>query len=114
MFSKMDTVHICVTDLKKSTQWYVEVLEFEQVFDSGKYVVFQIGQGDCTLTVQEGEVRPSSIMPILFSDALEESRLKLVEKDVKVGEIKEDGGVTSFEFWDLDGNGFEACQYITF
>ncbi|MGM0839651.1 MAG: VOC family protein [Bacillota bacterium] len=114
MFSKVDTVHMCVTDLKKTTQWYVEVLEFEQVFDSGKYVVFQIGQGVSTLTVQEGEVRPSSIKPILFSDALEESRLKLVEKDVKVGEIKEDGGVAFFEFWDLDGNGFEACQYITF
>jgi catechol-2,3-dioxygenase len=113
LFSKVDTVHMCVKDVKKSTQWYVEVLEFEQVFDSGKYVVFQIGQGDSTLTVQEGEVRPSSVKPILFSDALEETRLKLVEKDVKVGEIVEDGEVTYFEFWDIDGNGFEACQYIT-
>lgn len=92
MFSKVDTIHMCVKDLKKSTKWYVEVLEFEQVFDSGEYIVFQIGQGDSTLTVQEGVVRLSSVKPILFSDALEETRLKLVEKDVKVGEIKEDGG----------------------
>ena len=113
MFSKVDTVHMCVKDLKKSIQWYLEVLEFERVFDSGEYVVFQIGQGDSTLTIQEGEVLPSSVKPILFSDALEETRLKLVEKDVKVGEIKEDGEVTYFEFWDIDGNGFEACQYIT-
>jgi hypothetical protein len=33
--------------------------------------------------------------------------------EVKIGEIKEDGEVTFFEFWDIDGNGFEACQYIT-
>jgi hypothetical protein len=43
LFSKVDTVHMCEKNLKKSTQWYVEVMEFEQVFDSGKYVVFQIG-----------------------------------------------------------------------
>ncbi|WP_044336721.1 VOC family protein [Rossellomorea aquimaris] len=114
MFSKLDTIHMRVKDLKKSNQWYIEVLEFEQIFDSGNYVVFQIGQGDTTLTIQEGEVRRSSVKPILFSDALEETRLKLVEKEVKVGEIQEDGEVTFFEFWDLDGNGFEACQYITF
>jgi catechol 2,3-dioxygenase-like lactoylglutathione lyase family enzyme len=113
LFSKLDTVHMFVRDLKRSTQWYIEVLEFEQVFDSGNYVVFQIGQGDTTLTIQEGEVSPSSVKPILFSDALEETRLKLVEKEVRVGEIEEDGDVTFFEFWDLDGNGFEACQYIT-
>ncbi|MCA1062951.1 VOC family protein [Rossellomorea sp. AcN35-11] len=114
MFSKVDTVHIIVADLKKSVQWYTEVLEFEQVFDSGQYIVFQIGQASTTLTIQEGKVRPSSIKPILFSDALEETRLKLVEKGVNVGEIEEDGEVSFFEFWDLDGNGFEACQYMNF
>jgi catechol-2,3-dioxygenase len=112
LFSKIDTVHIQVNDLKKAQHWYEEVLELEQIFDSGKYLVFKIGVGESTLTIQEGEVRPSSIKPILFSDALEETRLKLLEKGVKVGDIEVDEDVTYFEFHDLDGNGFEVCQYL--
>ncbi|KPL59916.1 VOC family protein [Rossellomorea vietnamensis] len=112
MFSKIDTVHIQVNDLKKAQHWYEEVLELEQIFDSGKYLVFKIGVGESTLTIQEGKVRPSSITPIFFSDALEETRLKLLEKDVEVGEIEVDEDVTYFKFRDLDGNGFEVCQYI--
>ncbi|OXS62127.1 putative enzyme related to lactoylglutathione lyase [Bacillus sp. V-88] len=112
MFSKIDTVHIQVKNLKKAQHWYGEVLELEQVFDSGKYLVFKIGVGETTLTIQEGEVRSSSVTPILFSDALEETRLKLLEKNVKAGEIEVDEDVTYFEFHDMDGNRFEVCQYI--
>ncbi|MCA1058544.1 VOC family protein [Rossellomorea aquimaris] len=112
MFSKIDTVHILVRDLEKAHHWYEEILELEQVFNSGKYLVFKIGVGESTLTIQAGEVRPSSIKPILFSDALEETQLKLLEKGVEVGKIKEDEDVTYFEFYDLDGNGFEVCEYI--
>lgn len=112
MFSKIDTVHIQVKNLKKAQHWYGEVLELEQVFDSGKYLVFKIGVGETTLTIQEGEVRSSSVKPILFSDALEETRLKLLEKNVKAGEIEVDEDVTYFEFHDMDGNRFEVCQYI--
>ncbi len=114
MFSKIDTVHLRVNDLKRSQQWYEEVLEFERVFDSGEYLVYKIGVGETTLTIQQGEVRPSTVKPILFSDALEETRLKLLEKSVEVGKVGEDGQVTFFEFFDLDGNRFEVCQYVAF
>ncbi|PFA70724.1 hypothetical protein CN378_00180 [Bacillus sp. AFS015802] len=112
MFSKVDTIHIQVSNLKKAKQWYEEVLELERVFDSGKYMVYKVGIGESTITIQEGKVRPSSIKPILFSDALEETRLKLLEKNVEVGHIEEDEDVTYFVFRDLDGNDFEVCQYI--
>ncbi|MBN8193029.1 VOC family protein [Bacillus sp. NTK074B] len=112
MFSKIDTVHTQVADLKKSQIWYEEVLELEQVFDSGEYLVYKVGVGEATLTIQQGEVRPSSIKPILFSDALEETRLKLMEKGVKVGTIEVDEGVTYFEFFDPDKNCFEVRQYM--
>ncbi len=111
MFSKIDTVHICVRDLDQSINWYEEVLELENLFYAGKYVVFRVGLGNTTITIQEGEVRPSSIKPILFSDALEETRLKLLEKDVEAGAIESDGEVTFFEFKDLDGNIFEVCHF---
>jgi catechol-2,3-dioxygenase len=112
LFSKIDTVHIQVRDLEKAQQWYEEILELEQVFNSGMYLVFKVGVGESTLTIQKGEVRPSSVKPILFSDALEETRLKLQEKNVEVGEIQVDEDVTYFEFHDMDGNGIEVCQYI--
>ncbi|WP_226674998.1 VOC family protein [Rossellomorea aquimaris] len=112
MFSKIDTVHTQVADLKSAQIWYEEVLELERAFDSGNYLVYKVGIGESTLTIQQGEVRPSSIKPILFSDALEETRLKLMEKGVKVGPIKVDEGVTYFEFYDPDGNCFEVCQYL--
>ncbi|BCB04312.1 VOC family protein [Bacillus sp. KH172YL63] len=112
MFGKIDTVHMTVTSLERSRHWYEEKLELKQVFDSGTYKVFKLGTGETTLTLQEGEVRPSSVKPILFSDALEETRLKLVKKGVEASEVKMEGEVTYFEFWDPDGNGFEVCHYM--
>lgn len=112
MFSKIDTFHIHVKDLKRAQKWYEEILEFERIFDSGTYHVYKVGVGETTLTIQQGEVLPSSVKPILFSDALEETRLKLMEKNVQVGHVEEDGVVTYFEFRDLDGNRFEVCQYL--
>ena len=111
MFSKIDTVHITVRDLDQSIRWYEDVLELEKLFYAGKYVVFRVGQGGSTITIQEGEVRPSSIKAILFSDALEETRLKLLAMDVDAGEIEMDGEVTFFEFKDVDGNLFEVCHF---
>jgi catechol-2,3-dioxygenase len=113
LFSKIDTVHIQVRDLEKAKHWYKEVLGLELVYCSGKYLVFKVGIGESTLTIQKGEVRPSSIKTIMFSDALEETRLTLQEKNVEIGNIQVDEDVTYFEFSDLDGNGFEVCQYLT-
>lgn len=112
MFSKVDTIHISVTDLERARLWYKTVLELEEIFHTGYYIVFKVGSGEASITIQEGEVRSSSTKTILFSDALEETRLKLLDRKVKAGDIRTDDGVTYFEFKDLDGNPFEVCHFL--
>ncbi|XXM71606.1 VOC family protein [Lysinibacillus sphaericus] len=113
MFSRIDTVHISVKDLVRAREWYSSVLELEEIFHTGHYIVFKVGSGETPITIQEGEVHFSSTRTILFSDALEETRLKLIDRQVKVGEIQTDDGVTYFEFVDLDGNRFEVCHFLS-
>jgi catechol-2,3-dioxygenase len=113
VFSKIDTVHISVSQLDQARMWYKEVLELEEIFHSGHYVVFKVGAGETPITIQQGEVRASSTKTILFSDALEETRLKLIDKEVEAGQILTDDGVTYFEFKDLDGNQFEVCHFLS-
>jgi catechol-2,3-dioxygenase len=113
VFSKIDTVHISVSQLDQARMWYKEVLELEEIFHSGHYVVFKVGAGETPITIQQGEVRASSTKTILFSDALEETRLKLIDKEVEAGQILTDDGVTYFEFKDLDGNQFEVCHFVS-
>jgi catechol-2,3-dioxygenase len=113
LFSKIDTVHISVSQLDQARMWYKEVLELEEIFHSGHYVVFKVGSGETPITIQQGEVRASSTKTILFSDALEETRLKLIDKEVEAGQILTDDGVTYFEFKDLDGNQFEVCHFLS-
>jgi catechol-2,3-dioxygenase len=113
LFSKIDTIHISVSQLDHARMWYKEVLELEEIVDSGLYVVFKVGSGETPITIQQGEVRSSSTKTILFSDALEETRLKLIDKEVEVGQILTDDGVTYFEFKDLDGNQFEVCHFLS-
>jgi catechol 2,3-dioxygenase-like lactoylglutathione lyase family enzyme len=113
LFSKIDTVHISVSNLNHAREWYKTVLELEEIFQTGRYIVFKVGSGETSITIQEGEVRSSSTKTILFSDALEETRLKLLDRNVKVGEVLTDEGVTYFEFMDLDGNHFEVCHFLS-
>jgi catechol 2,3-dioxygenase-like lactoylglutathione lyase family enzyme len=113
LFSKIDTVHISVKDLERARNWYIAVLELEEIFHTGHYIVFKVGSGETPITIQEGEVRSSSTKTILFSDALEETRLKLFDRKVNVGEIQTEDGITYFEFKDLDGNQFEVCHFLS-
>jgi catechol 2,3-dioxygenase-like lactoylglutathione lyase family enzyme len=113
LFSKIDTIHISVSDLERAREWYKTVLELEEIFHTGNYIVFKVGSGETPITIQEGEVRSSSTKTILFSDALEETRLKLLDRGVKVGAIQTDDGVTYFEFKDLDDNQFEVCHFLS-
>ncbi|EDL64255.1 VOC family protein [Bacillus sp. SG-1] len=111
MFAKLDTVIINVKSLGTARQWYSDVLELEEIFDGGSHIVFKVGQGDAPITIIEGETGRSSVKPILFSDAIEETQLKLKGKGVEAGPLENDGTVTFFTFDDPDGNSFEVCHY---
>ncbi|MCA1054438.1 VOC family protein [Rossellomorea aquimaris] len=96
--------------MEEAKQWYKEVLELEEIYTASHYSVFKVGTGETPITVGEGEVRPSSTTTILFSEALEETRLKLLDREVEAGPVLTDEGVTYFQFTDPDGNPFEVCH----
>ncbi|WP_409254155.1 VOC family protein [Bacillus sp. SCS-153A] len=111
MFAKVDTVILNVKDIASARQWYRDVLELEEIYEGGSHFVFKVGQGETPITIIEGETGRSSVRPILFSDAIEETQLKLKGKGVEVGPIEQDGAVTFFTFDDPDGNRFEVCHF---
>ncbi|RIW34742.1 VOC family protein [Bacillus salacetis] len=111
MFAKLDTVLINVKNLEDARQWYGEVLELEETYDGVNHIVFKVGQGETPITIIEGETCRPSVKPILFSDAIEETQLKLKGKGVEAGTIENDGNVTFFTFEDPDGNQFEVCHF---
>jgi catechol 2,3-dioxygenase-like lactoylglutathione lyase family enzyme len=111
MFAKLDTVILNVKNLEKAKNWYKEVLELEEIYDGGNHIVFKVGQGETPITIIEGEIGRPTIKPVLFSDAIEETQLKLKGKGVEAGQLEIDGTVTFFTFNDPDGNPFEVCHF---
>lgn len=111
MFSRIDTVILNVKNLDDARKWYQETLELEEVFDGGNHVVFKVGQGETPITIIEGKTGASAVKPILFSEAIEETQLKLKGLGVEVGSLEQDGTVTFFSFSDPDGNKFEVCHF---
>ncbi|WP_456271072.1 VOC family protein [Bacillus sp. AK031] len=112
MFARLDTVILKVSNLENAKQWYKEILELEEIFDGGNHIVFKIGQGETPLTIIQGEPAAySTVKPILFSDAIEETQLKLKGKGVEVDDIQQDEPVRFFTFKDPDGNNFEVCHF---
>ncbi|MGF2616060.1 VOC family protein [Rossellomorea vietnamensis] len=111
MFSRIDTVLVNVKDLEDARHWYQETLELEEIFDGGNHVVFKVGQGETPITIMEGETGSTTVKAILFSDAIEETQLKLKGLGVEVGSLEQDGTVTFFTFKDPYGNPFEVCHF---
>lgn len=54
----------------------------------------------------------SSSYPIFKTDDIESLRNQLLIREVKVGDIYDDGMVRYFNFFDPDGNVMEACQVL--
>ncbi len=44
MFSKIDTVHISVSDLNRAREWYKTVLELEEIFQKGAILCLRWGR----------------------------------------------------------------------
>ncbi len=111
MFSRVDTVIVNVNRLEEARKWYENILELQLSYDGGNYLVYQVGNGETPITIQEGLPIKSSTMAILFSDALEETHLKLKGQGVKVSEIFVEGSTRFFSLEDPFGNSFEVCHW---
>lgn len=121
-FSGLDTVIIRVRDVAAATQWYVERLGAESLYEDEeqRLSVVEIG-GDpdgetpgSTLTLWQLEAgvewTPSSTYPILATADARGAHAALKAKGVEVGALTETPGVFFFRFADLDGNTLEGCE----
>jgi len=118
LFAGLDTVLLRVRDVDAAEVWYRERLGLTRTFaDAGeRLVVLDVG-GPTSLTLWElkadelppgvGAARPFPIFRV--ADARATRRL-LLERGVPVAEVVAGGGVTTFQFFDPDGNVLEACQ----
>ena len=121
-FSGLDTVIIRVRDIATATQWYVQFLGAEAIYEDEeqKLSVVEFG-GDpdadvagSTLTLWQldagAEWAPSSTYPILATRDARAAHAALERSGVDVGQLTETPGVWFFRFRDLDGNTLEGCE----
>jgi len=121
-FSGLDTVIIRVRDIAAATQWYVQALGAEAIYEDEeqKLSVLEFG-GDpdaevagSTLTLWQldpgVEWAPSSTYPILATADARAAHAALAARGVDVSELTETPGVWYFRFADLDGNTLEGCE----
>lgn len=121
-FSGLDTVIIRVRDIAAATQWYVQYLGAEAIYEDEeqRLSVVEFGsdpEGDAvgsTLTLwqldDDVEWAPSSTYPILATANARSAHAALQQSGVDVSELTETPGVWFFRFKDLDGNVLEGCE----
>jgi len=112
----IDTIIVRVSNIEISKKWYQEKLDLKPICDDPnlKLVVFDTG-GPTSLTIWQTEKAiqnnpDTSSYPIFKTLDANSANQELKEKDIKVGEVIDDGFVNYFFFYDPDGNILEACQ----
>lgn len=115
LLKRIDTVVLKVSDLEKSTEWYVNVLGLRLLSSESTYRIFQVGEGEAPLTIEQikdGEqISNSRIYPIFYVENIEKTHEHLFLNDVHVSDIMHDGPNHYVEFYDPDGNRMQACYW---
>lgn len=113
IFEKVDTICLKVSDVEKASFWYQNVLGFRESFKDKHYRILSIANSVIPITIEEGEVSPSSnqAYPIFYTKNIEASYERLKENGVTVSAIETDGVNQYFDFYDLDGNHLQACYW---
>lgn len=114
----MDCVCLRASDVKASTAWYQEKLEFEIKIQMGDgLTIFDLG-GATRLAVynfEPGEAPPvkghAVTFPVFYSPDAVATHALLVSRGVECGTVTSDGGSTFFSFFDPDGNRLDCCQF---
>ncbi len=118
LFARIDTIFLTVSNLERSTDWYVKHLGFQvrwQMEEAG-YTALDIGSGETPLTLAraaEGvEVRTSGHCVFnLFAADLQRAHESLTAGGVDVDPIQRDESVEWFEFRDPDGHILGVCHF---
>ncbi|MHA6250499.1 VOC family protein [Oceanobacillus sp. CAU 1775] len=113
LLKKIDTVCLTIRNAEKASKWYQEILGLNESFIGENYRVLSIGNSEVPLTIEEGIVNNSQnqVYPIFYSENIEEVHMKLIEKEVKVSEIQNDGVNKFIDIYDLDGNKLQICYW---
>src|SRR4051812_6412013 len=98
IFKRIDTVFLQVNDFEKTIEWYCNVLGFTIRWkdDKGGYAALNIGETPLTLvrTSSESELMKNSRISFnFFTSDVEQAHQHLLQNDVKVDSINEDGNV---------------------
>lgn len=117
----MEGVFIPVKDPKLSAKWYEEILGFKVIYIEEEAAVMKIGEQSQTVVCL---VKTLNHQPMRFpennfglgkyynfipTDIVEAHKL-LLQKNVKVNPIAEEGTTKFFTFYDPDGNPLGVCQ----
>ncbi|HET7579273.1 MAG TPA: VOC family protein [Bacillales bacterium] len=114
-------IFIPVTDIARSTNWYVKMLGFEVLHhDESEANVLKIWNGVVTFCLVKASdiVQPSfpkndyhvDHYMNLHTDDIETIHERLLKNGADVGDIHEFYGMKGFEFYDPDGNRFSAIE----
>ncbi|MCH7321494.1 VOC family protein [Solibacillus sp. MA9] len=117
----MEGVFIPVKDPVLSAKWYEEKLGFTVIYIEVEAAVMKIAEKSQTVVCL---VKTQNHQPMKFPDNnfgvgkyynfishdIEETHKLLVERDIKVNPIGEEGTTRFFTFYDPDGNPLGVCK----
>lgn len=118
IFSRLDTLIIRVKNIEESKNWYIENLGFFPVYsdDESKITVFDMA-GTTTLTLWQleeegsgGTKSPGNTYAVFNCENAEQVFKSLQKKGVAVDNFAASEDVSLFNFYDPDGNKFEAIE----
>lgn len=110
MLKKIDTVFVYVRNIAESVQWYREVLGLEVGLEYLGYVAFKLGETYLTIIENRRQINHEFSTFNFFVEDAYVTHQYLVNKGVKVTDVKHDG-VDHFAFFDPDGNRLEICSF---
>ena len=119
---KIGSIFIPVTDIEKSTDWYVKFLGVKLIDSWREGAGFYLPNG----TAQLALIKVESPKPTEFIiqedrkntyfnfivDDIETAHQKFVQNGIVTTEIDDIGGMKFFDFFDLDGNPFSVVKEV--
>lgn len=122
---RVGTIYIPVTDVEKSSKWYVNKLGAELGYiDDHKAILNFANQSFFLVKAKAGqsanfvdihnEERFSATFEVDGLEALETIHREFIEKEIKLGEIEDRGHAgRNFVFYDPDGNKFDVWSELS-
>ncbi|MRX73428.1 VOC family protein [Bacillus lacus] len=119
---KVGSIFIPVTDIEKSTEWYVKFLGAKVIDNWGDGIGFYLPSGSTQLAL----VKVESPQPTEFItkgdqkngyfnfvvDDIEAAHQHFKSNAIVTSEIDDFGGMKFFDFFDLDGNPFSVVNEV--